>query len=99
MHAIPYPLSLYPYTLIPYTLYLTPYPQPSTPRLEFFPPHPNRTTMATKSKAAAKRKTAKKTMTPVKRARLMKPEPAKKSAKAKTAENNIAASYNQFKEF
>jgi hypothetical protein len=53
----------------------------------------------TKAKPTVKRKTAKKITTPVKRARLMKPEPAKKSAKAKTSENNIAASYNRFKEF
>ena len=60
--------------------------------------------MATKTKPAVKRKVAKKAVTPVKRARLSKEAPAKKtakekSAKEKTADGKIAASYNSFKEY
>ena len=52
----------------------------------------------TKAKPAAKRTTAKKA--PVKRAPLTKKEPAKKLAKAGENENeDIAASYNSFKEY
>ena len=62
---------------------------------------------ATKTKAAAKRKTAKKATAPVKRerAKLTKKTsakavaPKKTEAKSKPGEKNIAASYNKFKEY
>jgi hypothetical protein len=56
---------------------------------------------ATKTKAAAKKKTAKKATAPVKRARatLTKKRAAKKEQKDKSSGSDIASTYNRFKEF
>jgi hypothetical protein len=56
--------------------------------------------MATKTKAATKKKPAKKVTKPVKRARLTTKVAAKKETpKPKAQQKDIAASYNRFKEF